>query len=362
MGIGLEEKIMNLKYICYCGKTFLIILVLLSLGGCDLNNTAVSEPEPYVFTGTYNLVRVPVPNGGIDFPIGIDDDDTARVENAYYIGETEITHALWDTVSRWATEEKEVGKYYGLVHTHHSGWDAEYNSDYEGIYKDVPITSDFGIGSNTTYGYVAYIGMFYVVPTWCNAFTEWYNEQYGTNFVPVYQDSHGNPIRYINNSDNFFETANPNATGFRLPTVEEWELAARWSGSNTINTVTKTINGIDFSAQAIKFTTGRSASGAGKLVEYFDENDLVAVWKNNSKGTPKQVKSKKPNMLWLYDMSGNVRELTSTFRHTWTWGIDDLILVQSRGGSADSDSEELAVGNPFEGVDGRGFRVVRNAE
>lgn len=357
---------MNLKYIRYCGRSFLIILiilVLLSLCGCDLSPDNDQDPEPYVFTGTYNLARVPVPLGGIDFPIGVDDDDTARVEKAYYIGETEITHALWDTVSRWAIEEKEVGNYYGFVHNHHEDYDAEYNSDYEGIYKDVPITAEFGKGTNSMYGYAAYIGARYVVPVWCNAFTEWYNEKHGTSLVPVYQDPHGNPIRYINNSDNFFETANPNATGFRLPTVEEWELAARWSDNSDSNTVTKTINGINFSTLMIKFNSGRSASGASKHVDDFGENDLVAVWKNNSKGVPKQVKSKKPNMLGLYDMSGNVEELTSTWEAGWTWGLN-YIAHQCRGGSADSDFEEIAIGREHSRLvsAGVGFRVVRNAE
>jgi formylglycine-generating enzyme required for sulfatase activity len=349
-------------------KAAFIFLVSVCLIQCDASDP-YDDPAPFIFTGTYNLVEVPVPQGGIDFPIGIDDDDTARVEKAYYIGETEITNALWDTVSRWAVNEKELGKYAGLVYGHHKGYEAAGN---------VPITDEFAVGHNSMYGYSALIGPFYAVPVWCNAFTEWYNEQYGTNLTPVYQDSHGNPIRYLNNYDNFMETENPNATGFRLPTAEEWELAARWNGGSVNNTVTKTINNIDFSNQPIRFTTGRSASGAENNVDNFDENDRVAFWKNNSSTTTyystspysvydsSPVKGKKPNVLGLYDMSGNVREITSAFEHAWTWGIDDYIIVQCRGGCAASDSDELAVGKLY-GVSyasgyNIGFRVVRNAE
>ena len=80
------------------GKTGLkylsILILILSLIGCDnIFSSSDSDdeaeeynPVPYLFTGTYNLVKVPVPEGGITFPIGIDDDDTSRVEKAFYIG------------------------------------------------------------------------------------------------------------------------------------------------------------------------------------------------------------------------------------------------------------------------------------
>jgi formylglycine-generating enzyme required for sulfatase activity len=366
VGIRLQEKIMNLKYIHYYGRTFLVILVLLSLGRCSLPSDNDQEEETYYhfpFSGSYNFIKVPVPNNGIDFPIGINDDDTTKIESAFYIGETLVTIALWDTVSRWANE-REYGYYYGLP--------TYQTTTNEKTSWDQPITDPAGTGYNSTWDYNAKISMYYVVPIWLNAFTEWQNEKYGTNLVPVYQDEHGNPIRSINNMDNILETADTNANGFRLPTSDEWELAARWNGSSKINTVTKTINGIDFSNQAINFTTGRSASGARGQVDNFAENDRVAVWKNNS-GVRMAVKNKEPNMLGIYDMSGNCLELTSNWKYGRI-GSTDWWSAQCRGGSASSDYEDIAIGKliwanynrgSFGGIvetGNVGIRVAQNAE
>jgi formylglycine-generating enzyme required for sulfatase activity len=340
-----------------CSCVIILIFIFL-LTNCDTSLEVSWAIEGNIYQIEYNMIKVPVPEGGIDFPIGIDDDDTARIEKAFYISEILVTYALYDTVCRWALE-REFGYYYGLVR-------------FRTANLDFPITKPYGRGYNATWDYHADISMYYVVPIWLNAFTEWYNEKHGTNLVPVYQDSYGNPLRGINNMDNVLETANPNATGFRLPTSDEWELAARWNGDSEINTVTKIINGIDFSNQEIKFTTGRSASGARNPVDNFDENDLVAVWKNNS-GVRMSVKSKNPNMLGIYDMSGNCHELTSTWGYGRI-GSTDWWTAQCRGGSASADYEDIAVGKyivanfnrgSFEGVvetSNIGIRLARNVE
>jgi formylglycine-generating enzyme required for sulfatase activity len=57
--------------------------------------------------------------------------------------------------------------------------------------------------------------------------------------------------------------AKPGATGFRLPSSNEWELAARWRGSDPTNTVSGYTNPY--------FTKGDSASGATA-----DYNDTAA--------------------------------------------------------------------------------------
>jgi len=333
----------------------LFLFITLLFANCKTGELSW-ELELIDYQITYNMIKVPVPDGGIDFPIGMDDNDTARVEKAYYICETLITRALWDTVSRWAGE-REYGQY-GLPRS-------------QSVNPDYPITDPSTTGYNSTWGYQGRISMYYVVPIWCNAFTEWYNEKNGMDLISVYQDSYGNPIRYMNNMDNYLETANPNATGFRLPTSEEWELAARWNGNSEINTVTKIINGIDFSAQTIKFTTGISASGARSPINNFSETDRVAVWKNNS-GVRQPVKSKEPNMLGIYDMSGNAKEITSTWQYGRI-GSTDWWSAQCRGGSASSE-EDIAVGKivwaswnrgSFGGISegsNVGLRVVRNAE
>jgi hypothetical protein len=226
-------------------------------------------------------------------------------------------------------------------------------------YYNAPVTSIFAYGLNAFTGTLWQIDAFYVTPIWCNAFTEWHNEKYGTNLVPVYQDSYGNPIRYINNSERFLETANPYATGFRIPSHEEWELAARWNGNSNINSVTKTINRIDFSRQPIKFTKGNSASGAKGPVNNFTENDNVAIWQNNAGNVsyPIGVKLKQPNALGLYDMSGNAWERTTYYSLN-----SNVVYTLFKGGSIASKYNDLAVGNIASSATNIGFRVARSAE
>ena len=361
-------------------KTAFIPLVVLILAGCEFPENEQQKYgnesyylDPFVFTDECKMIKVPVPEGGIDFPVGVDDDDTARVEKAYYIGETLVTFALYDTVSRWARTEKKYGKYEGLFYGHNEGYKNDTN-------PNSPVTGYFAVGhlfyleGQTGYETLVPIDPFYVLPIWCNAFTEWYNEKYGTNFVPVYQDSYGNPIRYINNSEPFVETANPNATGFRLPTPEEWELAARWRGNDSVNTVTKTINDIDFSSQPIKFTRGNSSSGAKKSVDNFKENDIVAIWNINAGflSDPISVKSKQPNALGIYDMSGNAWERTSSWEYYYLNSLNPKVVYSlCKGGSITSNYNELAVGNNMSAMEytwgyvaphNTGFRTARNAE
>lgn len=71
---------------------------------------------------------------------------------------------------------------------------------------------------------------------------------------------------------------------FRLPTNDEWEFAAR-GGKSTLN---------------YKYAGG-------------DNIDRVAIYKNNSSGLASfRLRSKLPNELGFYDMSGGVWELTAT--------------------------------------------------
>ena len=90
------------------------------------------------------------------------------------------------------------------------------------------------------------------------------------------------PVEYVSYNDvlKFISTLN-DLTGlkFRLPTVQEWEYAAK-GGSKS---------------KACKF------SGSDNI------ND-VAWYQNNSSNSTQPVGSKKCNELGLYDMSGNVEE------------------------------------------------------
>jgi formylglycine-generating enzyme required for sulfatase activity len=185
---------------------------------------------------------------------------------------------------------------------------------------------------------------------------------FGNALTPVYLDPYGNPLREV--QDDYWP-AEPGATGFRLPTPEEWELAARWNGTDSINTVTKTINGINFAEQPIKFTKGNSASGAKDWVGNAEETSKVAFcsYNNNGWNTPKFVKMLQPNALGLYDMSGNETEMVLRY---WE-GSNESAICQGKGGSSASGFspggyifEELAVG--YVGGYENALRLVRTAK
>lgn len=125
------------------------------------------------------------------------------------------------------------------------------------------------------------------------------------------------------------------ASGWRLPTQEEWQYAA--GGGQKTQTATK----------------WSGTSSLGELTEY-------AWYSANSGNKTHQVGTKKPNALGLYDMSGNVWE--------WIW--------DNRGSGAgwhfcsgayplsESDCEVSNVNYQYatEKADDFGFRVVRTLE
>jgi formylglycine-generating enzyme required for sulfatase activity len=342
-------------------RKFAFFLMAVSFGlalfSCEKDiDYDVTRHNPYVFTGEYKMIKIPVPEGGIEFPVGINDDQTARVEKPFYIGEILVTHALWDTVARWAVNEKEVGKYYNLIYDHNERYlYSNLNERYLG--GDLPILDEHGFGYLVYIGTIITISGKYVIPVWCNAFTEWYNEQYGTNLTPVYLDEYGNPKR--SNAESYLQ-ATKDSTGFRLATPEEWELAARWNGNDSINTVNTAINGINFSNYPIKFTKGNSASGARTSIDDLVECGRVAVFSYNNNYLPVCGKTKSPNALGIYDMSGNLSEFTMNY-----WTNSQNCIQRFMGGAYNSKAEELAVGRQNDGTfywGVFGLRLVRNGE
>ena len=128
--------------------------------------------------------------------------------------------------------------------------------------------------------------------------------------------------------------------GLRLPTVEEWEYAARggtlsngykYSGSDDIDEVAwykDNCNDVVDLRNTSSYTAG--------FYYYFKDN-----------GIPNTVKTKKPNELGLYDMSGNAAEVTIVKNSQYPCDNGHYMI---QGGSAHSPASDCVIGASCEPV------------
>ena len=140
-------------------------------------------------------------------------------------------------------------------------------------------------------------------------------------------ETHGNFTTWFNATCDF------QANGYRLPTSAEWEYAARG---------------------------GNGLSGFQYQYSGSDVIDEVAWYKSNSNNMTHEVKTKQPNELGLYDMSGNVWE--------WIWDIstDATNHRHTRGTGYDRDDQSIYISYHGQSLaygmhSSIGFRLVRTA-
>lgn len=278
--------------------TFLLIWMMIS---CASVKKAVPGQIMGISTEKNQINMISV--APMRFPTGTDDNGEEEVPYAFYLGETEVTFDLWFEVFAWATsEERSTQRYYfqnqGL------------KGDGKNTDGDKPVTS---VNWNDSL-------------VWCNAFTEYFNEISGESLECVYTDK-GQVIRDSRNDNSEvcrLAQINLSAKGFRLPEQNEWILGGRWSGKD-INSVPGYDNPW--------FTAGSSASGAEAKVDDVTISSQYAVFGADS---PQSVKSKLPNDLGLYDMSGNVCE--------WTTGLSSDYYRICKGGSWAGVARSVKIG------------------
>jgi uncharacterized repeat protein (TIGR02543 family) len=298
------------------------------------------------YTGDNISFKTVYMSGGLTFPTGHDDSGTATVAAAYEIGETEVTYELWYTVRSWAEDK---------------GYTFYDNPGREG---SSPSSQNTPPSANRQEP-VTMVTWFDAV-VWLNALTEWVNDKTGSGLTPVYYyDSACTTVAKTSSPSSNFVKENSSynyasayvkagANGFRLPTSDEWELAARWCGNATVNTISGYTNPY--------YTKGNSASGATADYDNATATGAVAWYDDGNLTKTQAVKGKAANGLGLYDMSGNV----------WEWCFDWYSEYNGsyrivRGGCWFFSAIYLLVGigfdyNPVSRSDRSGFRPVRTAE
>ncbi len=255
--------------------------------------------------------------------------------HGFWIAETEVTYALWYEVYSWA-----ISNGYTFANPGREGNDGT-DGNAPTIAQNEPVT----------------MVNWRDAMLWCNAISE------KEGLTPVYYTDSGltTPIRSVTNSssndtspgaqDNPY--VNWDATGYRLPTEVEYEIAAR---------------GADMSG-----TYGTTYPGSNTVTDvawYYD-------YSSNPDNRTKDVGSLSPNELNLYDMAGNAKEWS------FDWFGDSYpssdIDPSGPSGSTGGDARSCRGGSWFfepywcevssrDGIDHYipedyvGFRVVRTGE
>jgi len=188
-------------------------------------------------------------SGGHTIPKGTDDSWTAEVSASYWIAETETTYTVWDTVYRWA-----VANGYSFNNA-----------------------GTAGAGTGNTGQHPVTVVNWNDCMVFCNALTEFHNALQGTRYTVAYKDG-GVPVRdsrYTNEEQCNRVKPDAAATGFRLPSEDDWELAARWK-----NDAANTVPGYE----SPWFTKGDSPSGSSSNYSSAGAIGEVAWYCDNSGG------------------------------------------------------------------------------
>ena len=266
-----------------------------------------------------SMVTVGNHNVTYTLPTGLNDETTTTVSGGFSMATTQTTYELWYVVRRWAQ-----------AHGYH--FENLGREGHNGVIGAAATSRSLEPVTNISWRDTI---------VWINALSEL------RGLEPVYRTIDGVPIRdaRLSNASAFDTMIQTNHNGYRLPTSDEWDMAARWrnTGGN---------EGILVGGRY--WTPGTFLSGA--MGTTTADNRAVAWFSGASGGNiTRAVGLLQANHLGLYDMSGNVWE------HTITLVGSNVV---SRGGAYDSVSSRVRIGEINTSGQGsawrdRGFRLAR---
>jgi len=347
---------------------FLLITLMFFTGCSDYGG---DETTPVTFDSADTRGdQVDVSTGGVDFKMSYANDQTSitfpfspsigtpvdneteTINHKFFMGQTQVTWALWKAVYDWAVHGDRGTNVYAFQNPGQMG----------NINGDAAITDQHPVTMVSWRDAII----------WCNALSEMTgsevvyvaNGTYGTTDGDVLRTSiddaySGNNVEDVVKS----ESDNLIRTGYRLPTSKEWEYSARYVGTDAdgrTDYVSQDTNGghADLT-EGYFWTPAAYASGGTDSVNF----DLFA-WYGDNTGDPKKTQpvGQKPaagNGLVLYDMSGNVWEWCFTL--TVDYGYNVRVI---RGGSWSNSTSNMQVGYwnykfPFNELNYVGFRFAR---
>lgn len=260
----------------------LLVVLAISTMGCPMLGDTNHDP--------ISVTMITVPSKF--FPSGSSDTRSTSAPDSFKLGKTEVTWEQWKAVLDWS---KDHG-----YHFFQSGMAGSTDSTHS---TDQPVTNITWVDAMV----------------WCNALTEYYNDIHGASLTCVYLHE-ATPIRdsrSANHTNCLASTPSATATGFRLPTSAEWELAARCIAD-------KNDDG-DICDAGEAYTTDQASGadaqhdaldGTGSFLDWDGDDDVeyssdVAVFNQGAYTEP--VGSRSPNALGFFDMSGNVAEYCQDF-------------------------------------------------
>lgn len=277
-------------------------------------------------TTEFNMIYANSSDTTVTIPTGTDDDGTADIDRKFFMAETETTNALVAEVMQWAYDD---GRFSDTA-ADPNGIDAttvRFGGQQLLDLDDVDIKISFDVSSST----FSVDSGFETHPA---ANIKWFGAIMFCNWLTEMKDGNADNVVYSGMTDtwaNVDTIADDSKRGYRLPTSNEWEYAARY------------IDGTDWTygdhasgdESGACYDDGDILGGLGLSVVY---DDYAWHWENSDTGSGREshpVKSKIANHLGLFNMNGNLTEWVFT-----TSGGARVI----RGSSWDGDIDVLQVG------------------